>query len=574
MFDTIPGSAQEAVTWGPEQYAPYYEALVARPLTAESIHQWLLDWSRISRLAYEVGSRLVVATSVDTTDAEAERLYTAFVEQVEPALRTYDNALNRKLLESGLKPDNFELPLRKIATDAALFREANLPLLAEENKLRLEFDKIIGVQTVQWEVQEVTLTQLTPIFLEADRTRRERAWRASMERRLQDREALNALWVRFMDLRGKIAANADQPDYRAYMWQAKKRFDYTPEDSITFQNAIEAVVVPAVRRIREKRRARLGLDRLRPWDATSGADAAYVDALGRPPLKPYDTIAQMNDSARTIFNKVDPALGAYFQTMIDDNLLDLDNRKGKAPGGYCIDFPVAQRPFIFMNAVGVHDDVQTLLHEGGHAFHAFETFNLPYFHQAEYPMEFAEVASMSMELIAGPYLEKDAGGYYDFADAARARVEHMENILIFWPYMAVVDAFQHWVYTNHQAASDPANCDAAWGDLWDRFIPGIDYTGLDAIKVTGWHRKPHIFQVPFYYVEYGLAQLGAVQVWANSLKDQAGAVRDYRRALALGGTAGLPDLFAAAGARFAFDADTLQRQVDLLEDSINALDPA
>jgi len=258
--------------------------------------------------------------------------------------------------------------------------------------------------------------------------------------------------------------------------------------------------------------------------------------------------------------------------MARESLLDLDNRKNKAPGGYCASFPMSKRPFIFMNAVGLHDDLQTMLHESGHAFHNFERDALTYSQQRQIGLEFAEVASMSMELLAAPYLAAREGGVYSDADARRARVEHLESDILFWPYMAVVDTFQHWVYAHPSDAADPSKCDAQWAVQWDRFMGGVDWGGLDEEMVTGWHRKLHIHQVPFYYVEYGLAQLGAVQVWANALRDQAGAVARYRRALALGGTAALPQLFAAAGAKFAFDTATLGRYVDLMERTIEELE--
>jgi oligoendopeptidase F len=400
-----------------------------------------------------------------------------------------------------------------------------------------------------------------------DRDKRERAWKLVAERQLADREALNQLWTRFLPLRREIAGNADMPDYRAWRWRNFQRFDYTPDDCLRFHDAIEKVVVPAVSRIYERRRQQLGVDTLRPWDLE-------VDPLNRPPLRPFSDVSALNGTTSTIFHKVDPQLGEYFDIMQREHLLDLDNRKGKAPGGYCTSFAVAERPFIFMNAVGVHDDVQTLLHEGGHAFHVFETNKLPPYRRGQAPIEFCEVASMSMEHIAGRYLAKSEGGYYSDADAARARIEHLEGDLIFWPYMAVVDAFQHWVYTHPDDAMNPANCDAEWSRQWDRFKPGIDYSGLEDNKVTGWHRKLHIFQIPFYYVDYGIAQLGAVQVWRNSLRDQAKAVADYRSALALGGTRTLPQLFSAAGAKLAMDADTLREAVDLIEATIAELAPA
>jgi oligoendopeptidase F len=285
-------------------------------------------------------------------------------------------------------------------------------------------------------------------------------------------------------------------------------------------------------------------------------------------------VQQLIDGTATIFNQVDPELGAYYATMRDEGLLDLANRKNKAPGGYCTGFPAAKRPFIFMNAVGLHDNVQTMLHEAGHAFHAFESFKLPYIQQQDAPMEFAEVASMAMELLAAPNLSADRGGFYSEADANRARAEHLEGIIRFWPYMAVVASFQHWAYTHPDDAADPANCDAAWSDLWGRFMVGIDVSGLEDWVATGWHRKLHIYHVPFYYIEYGLAQLGAVQVWANALDDHAASLARYRAALRLGNTATLPELFAAAGARFAFDSDTLGRAVALVEDTLAGLEPA
>jgi oligoendopeptidase F len=280
----------------------------------------------------------------------------------------------------------------------------------------------------------------------------------------------------------------------------------------------------------------------------------------------------LEDGVEAIFQHVDPQLGKYFVTMREEKLLDLDNRKGKAPGGFCSEFNVQRRPFIFMNAVGVHDDVQTLLHEGGHAFHVFETSNLPYNQQLQVGMEFAEVASMAMELLAAPYLGVDYGGFYTRQQAARARIEHLEGAILFWPYMAVVDAFQHWVYLHPEEARLPVNCDTTWSNLWDRFMQGVDWDGLDVEKATGWHRKLHIFQVPFYYIEYGLAQLGAMQVWRNAITDQAQAVADYRKGLALGGTVSLPLLYTTAGAKFAFDEPTLGQAIDLAMETIAALE--
>jgi oligoendopeptidase F len=562
MQPPLPRSAETFTSWA--QAEPFVHDLLARKLTPATLDAWLADWTRLARLVQETYQRLYVATTVDTEDREAEQRYYAFLEDIYPASQAAEQQLKQQLLASGLEPDNFAVPLEHMRTQSLLFRDANLPLLSEEQKLSNADDKIRSAQTVEWEGRELTLDQMQPLYQDADRAVRERAWRLARARQLADRGALNDLWGHMLDLRRRIAANADCADYREYRWRQLLRSDYTPADCEAFHAAIEQVVVPAAERVYARRRERLGVEALRPWDLD-------VDAQGVAPLRPFGDVTDLEARCAAMLARVNPELGAQFASMRREQLLDLGNRKGKAPGGYCTFFPIAERPFIFMNAVGVHEDVNTLLHEAGHAFHVFHIFDgdgLPYHQQWDVGMEFAEVASMSMELLAAPYLPASAGGFYTDQDAARARIEHLEGILRFWPYMAVVDAFQHWAYTHPEAAADPADCDASWSALWQRFMPGVDWSGLERELADGWRQKLHIFQTPFYYVEYGLAQLGAVQVWRNALSDQAGAVARYRYALSLGGTANLPDLYAAAGARFAFDAATLRQAVELIESTI------
>jgi oligoendopeptidase F len=565
MFNTLPATAQEMTAWTWPQIEPFYAELAARDLTAENVSTWLSDWTRLSNLLNETQTRLYIATTVNTADKAAQERFHAFLEQIgEPAQRA-EQILREKLLASGLEPEGFAVPLRAIRADAELFREANVPLFTQERKLETEYDTIVGAQTVNWDGEERTISQLRPLYQNPGRAIRERAWRLSMERQLADRDTLNDLWTRLLKLRLQISSNAGFSDYRAYRWKVFKRFDYTPEDCLTFHDAIEQAVVPAAERVYERRRQQLELDALRPWDLS-------VDPLGRPALRPFDNVTELESKVEAIFRQVDPELGEYFAIMRREGLLDLDNRKNKAPGGYQIDLRAVKRPFIFMNAVGLHDDVQTMLHEGGHAFHCFESSRLPYAQQLEFGSEIAEVASMSMELLAAPYLTAENGGFYSQADAARARIEHLESLILFWPYMAVVDAFQHWVYTHPNEAMQPAACDAEWSRLWSRFMAGVNWEGLEEEMKTGWHRKLHIFQIPFYYVDYGLAQVGAVQVWRNALTDQAAAVRRYRQALSLGNTRPLPALFEAAGARLAFDAATLGELVSLIETTIADLE--
>lgn len=332
------------------------------------------------------------------------------------------------------------------------------------------------------------------------------------------------------------------------------------------------MVVPAATRIYEKRKKALGLESLRPWDLADGWYSRPTSPAKAPPLKPFTTVEDLKTKTSVIFHHVDPALGAYFDTMLTENLTDLENRKNKAPGAYCTSYTSIRKPFVFVNAVGTHDDVMTLLHESGHAFHVFETAKIPYLQQLAVPMEFAEVASMAMELLASPFLTKSQGGFYTDSEAAFARTEHLEGMVLFWPFMAVVDAFQEWVYEKPIEGADPAACDEQWGQLWDRFMPAVDWSGLEDVKVTGWHRKQHIHQVPFYYVEYGMAQLGAVQLFGNALQDQELAVSKYRQALSLGATVTLPQLFATAGAKFAFDTSILKTAVDLMEKVVGELE--
>jgi oligoendopeptidase F len=572
MLKNLPTTPQEIIAWPWPEIESHYKELETRALSAADVDAWLADWSSVAERIEEMYARLAVATSTNTADKEADGRMNAFLDGIYPRVMATEELLKEKLLASKLEPRGFEIPLRNMRAEANLFRSSNLALLADQQKLSIEYDKIYGAQTVKWDGEEVTLTRLAMNFQQPDRARREKAWHLKAQRQLSDRKAINDLWKKFMEVRARIAKNADKPSYREYTWVQKLRFDYTPEDCKSFAAAIEQVVVPAATRIYQKRKRALGLDTLRPWDLVDGWYSRPAPAAGIPQLKPFTSIEELKSKTSAIFHKVDPVLGGYFDTLLAEGLTDLDNRKNKAPGAYCTSYTSIRKPFIFVNAVGTHDDVMTTLHESGHSFHVFETARIPYIHQLAVPMEFAEVASMGMELLASPYLTKANGGFYSEAEAARARIEHLEGMILFWPFMAAVDSFQEWVYENPVKGSDPAACDEKWGELWDRFIPGVDYTGLEEVKVTGWHRKLHIHQVPFYYVEYGLAQLGAVQIFGNARTDQADALAAYRKALSMGGMVTLPELFAAAKAKFAFDVPILEKAVGLMESVVGELD--
>jgi oligoendopeptidase F len=576
MAFMLPKDPLSVLDWKWERFKNYYDELAERKLDKASLEEWMADWTAIASLVSEAGNRLHVALDLHADDPELETRYTTFLEAIVEPAQAAEQKLKERLLESRLEPVGFAIPLRNMRAEAALFRAENLPLQTEHEKTAIEYDKVVGARTVRWEGREYTVTQLVGELSGAGREVREKGWRLAMDRVLADSGAIDGVWTRLMGIRAKIAANSGYPDYRAYAWQQRLRFEYSPEDCQTFRDAIEKAIVPAAERVYARRAKRLGVASLRPWDVSVDVmrqTDINVDCFGRPALRPYADVKELEDKIGKVFRKVDPRVGAYFDTMKAEGLYDLANYKGKTPGAYCTSYNASRRPYVFMNAAGAPGDVDTLLHEMGHAFHAFQVYgnkDLKYCQLWDYPYEFAEVASMSMEFLGSPYLSKAEGGFYTEEEAARAAIMHMEQFLLFWPFMAVVDGFQHWAYENGGQGSDPAACDAAWAGLWDRFIVGVDWSGLERAKAKGWQRKLHPFHYPFYYAEYGFAQLGAVQIYKSYLERGAVAITNYLHGLSLGFSVTLPELFKASGGRFAFDAATLKEAADFLEERIAA----
>lgn len=546
---------------------PHFDALERESLAPDKVAAWLEGWSDLEKHLAEARTRAYRAMTENTADAEAERQYLHMVEQIGPKVQVAAQTLKAKLLgiEDFAPKAEHRGMLERLRAEAELYRPENVPILTELEVLDAEYNKMVGAMSVSFDGQELTLEIASQRLLEPDRERREFAWHAIYDRWLEDRERLDALFLKMLALRRQLARNAGLSDYREYIWRAYARFDYRPEDCRTFHEAIRTNVVPLTSRLLEQDRVAFGVQTMRPWDY----DFRFpLDPMGREPLKPFSSVQELVEGGQRIFSAVDPELGAQFGAM-RAGFLDLESRPGKAPGGYCEYFPISRMPYIFMSAVGTHDDLNTLLHEGGHAFHgfAFGASQSLYWNYWS-PMEFAELGSMAMELLAHPYLERSRGGFYSADDARRARTEHLRSILRFLPYMAIVDAFQHWIYAEAPEQLSARDLDSKWDELWDAFSPGVDWTGLEEVKRSRWHRQGHIFGNPFYYVEYGMAQLGALQVWRNALQDQARALEAYKRSLALGYTRKVPELFAAAGARFAFDTDMVGSLVALIEDHL------
>ena len=533
-----------------------YQRLLDRPVhSAEELEAWLLDRSELESAVGQAGVVLYVRMTCQTDDEARASAYKEYVSTVAPALAPLSDKLDRKYIQArdllgrpaAIPAERYEVLDRAIRADIELFREENVPLHRDLSLLSQEYQTICGAMTVQFKGEERTLAQMGKYLQEPDRPLRKAAWTATAQRRLQDKDKLEELFDKMLALRHKVAANAGLNRYIDYRFKELHRFYYTPEDCERYHQAVEEHVVPLWAHVLKDRRRKMKVRSLRPWDTA-------VDPLGRAPLKPFDHPEGLIAGAQAVFTRTDPVLGRQFTSMGQMGLLDLASRKGKAPGGYQTSLPEARRPFIFMNSVGLDRDVRTLLHEGGHAFHAMAAVEEPLLAYRHAPMEFCEVASMGMELLAGDHLSVF---YPEDENFRRSRREHLEEVLWILPWVATIDSFQQWLYT-HPGHSAGARREA-WLASLGRFDGGvIDWKGLDEQRAYLWHRQLHIFEVPFYYIEYGIAQLGALQLWVKARSDPAAALAGYRAALALGGSKPLPALFAAAGLKFDFSAETIE----------------
>ena len=545
------------------QVLPLYQALLDRPISTKAeLEKWLKDFSDLDSAVDEYGARRYIDKSCHTDDPEIEMRYLKHIDGLEK-INPLDIALRKKLLECPLQasPDErkYGMLLRNWLAEVEIFRDENIPIETQISRLENDYHNVVGQMMIHFRASDYTPQQMDRFQQDPDRSTRQEAWEAVAKLRLEDREKIDSVYEKLLPLRQKIAKNAGLQSYRDYAWKAYKRFDYTPDDCLKFADAIEQYCVPLVTKLNDQRVVDLRIKTLRPWDLD-------VDPKNRPPLQPFpqDQPQILIDRTKEIFKRISPALAADFDQLIEHDNLDLQTRKGKQPGGYQCGLEETQQPFIFMNAAGLERDVEILLHEGGHAFHylaAARTQPLVFLRSA--PMEFNEVASMSMELLGSDHLDV----FYNEADADRARKKLLEGIIRFLPWMAIIDSFQHWIYThdNHTRTQR----DEQWLSLMDRFRPGIDWSGHEASKQSLWHQKGHLFEAPFYYIEYGIAQLGALQLWMKSRHDLRQAIANYRAALSLGGTRPLPELFAAAGIKFDFSSRTLEPLMKAVWDGLS-----
>ena len=545
MTDFVPADI-DATNW--DNLQPYYQQLLDREFKCSGcLEQFLLDRSELDAAASEAGSNLYITMTCNTEDKNAKDAFLSFVENVEPELKKLGFELNKKVVGSqhidSLDKDRFGVLVRDWCADVEIFRDENVPLQTEDTKLGQEYAELCGAMMVKFDGEERTMPQMGMYQQDQDRSVREASWRAVAERRLQDRDTIDGIFDKMVANRNQTAQNAGFEEYRGYMFAVKHRFDYTPEDCIAFHDAIDEACMPIVRALAKERKEALGVDTLRPWDIA-------VDPHGHAALKPFDSADDLIEKTSKLFHRMDTELGDMFDTMRDGGYsLDLDSRKGKAPGGYQASRDRQRKPFIFMNAAGLPRDLDTMVHEAGHAFHYMlcRHDDLVWYRGA--PLEFAEVASMSMELLAYPFLDE----FYSPEEIKRAIKKHLEGIVSTLTWVATIDAFQHWIYLNPEHTREERT--AHWLELGERFGGSVDWTGLEAEQEAVWHRQLHPFEVPFYYVEYGIAQLGALQMWLKYIENPKEAIAAYKNGLELGASKTLPSLFEASGLKFDFTTD-------------------
>ncbi|HSU49606.1 MAG TPA: M3 family oligoendopeptidase [Segetibacter sp.] len=539
---------------------PYFKELSERPINSkEELEKWMKDMSELEAVVSEDACWRQIRMTCDTTDQKLTEAFTFFCMEIQPKLQPYADLLNRKLIDSPytkeLDGEQYFTYLRNVRKSIELFREANIPLQAELSVMAQQYGQISGAMAVEVKGQEYTLQQASKFLEDHDRSLREEVYRKINERRLQDKDSLNDLYTQLIQKRHQVALNAGFENFRDYKFAEMGRFDYTKEDCFNFHKAVKLHVLPLVKKINEKKKAKLGLDTLRPWDTEAEPE-------GIEPLRPFTTGEDLTEKAIKCFEELNPFFADCLRKMKELGHLDLESRKGKAPGGYNCPLAESGAPFIFMNAAGQMHDVTTMVHEGGHAIHSFLSHPLPLSAFKEYPMEIAEVASMAMELFSMEFWKV----FFDKEeDLMRAKEHQLERTITIFPWIATVDKFQHWVYENPNHTVEERT--EKWMEILEEFSTGVvDFSGLEEYRKFSWQRQLHLFEVPFYYIEYGIAQLGAIGMWKQFKGNKEQALRNYINALSLGGTKTLPALYQAAGLEFNLSPDYIKSLMDFVNE--------
>ena len=554
----------EVTSW--EALKPYYNDLLEREITsANDLQQWFQDRSELEAVISEDLAWRYIKMTCDTTDEQLRESYTEFVTQIQPEIAPFSNELNKKALASPYLDElknlgGYPILIRELEKDARIFREENIPLQTEAQNEAQNFGKISGAMTVKINKQEMTLQQAANRLQSTDRKVRKKAYKKITKRRLEDKDPLNALFTKLINVRDKIGKNAGFDNYRDYKFTEMGRFDYALQDCVDFHNAVAKEVVPMLNNLAAMRKLKLEVKRLRPWDKA-------VDPEGNQPLKPFSTGKDLTQKTIEAFGSLDPYLGECIAVMREMGHLDLESRKGKAPGGY--NYPLSETgvPFIFMNATSNLRDMVTMMHEGGHAVHSFLTRDLELTNFQHTPSEVAELASMAMELISMDYWHLF---FKNEEDLKRAKREHLEQIIETLPWVATIDRFQHWVYENPNHSLEQRV--AEWNSILDTFSDNItDWDGLEEEKSHLWQKQLHLYEVPFYYIEYGFAQLGAIAVWKNYRNDPKKGLEGYKNALKLGYTRTIPEVYEAANIKFDFSPAYIKSLMSFVREELDRI---
>lgn len=544
-------------TW--ELLQTYFDELEKRPINSfDELYKWLLDYNELGAVVSEDMAWRYIKMTCDTNNTALRDSYNDFVQNIEPKMAPISNRLNEKLMASPfkeqLKKQGYPIYLRGIKNSIDLFREKNIPLNTQLQELEQKFGEISGAQSIEHNGETITLQKAGVFLKDLNREVRKTVYDKVQTRRAQDETALNDLFNQLVKLRQQVALNTGFKNYRDFKHQQLARFDYSVQDCLNFHESVKQHAVPLVDEHDKRRKAKLNLQDYRPWDTS-------VDEEGLPPLKPFQTAQELIDKTIACFNRLDPFFGDCVATMHKMNRLDLESRIGKAPGGYQYPLYETNVPFIFMNSVGLHRDLVTMVHEGGHAIHSFLDFDLELVEFKSPPSEIAELASMSMELMSMEHWEVF---FENKEELRRAKRQQLESVIDALPWIAAIDKFQHWIYTHPEHTVEERY--AEWKNIIKDFGSSvIDYSGCENHLARRWQVQLHLYEVPFYYIEYGFAQLGAIAVWRNYKKDPKKAVAQYKAALALGYTKSIPEVYAAAGIKFDFSPAYIKELMDFVK---------
>lgn len=544
---------------------PYFLKLTERSIhSAESLKKWLLDRSELEAFLEEELAWRYIRMNCDTMDEGLADRFNQFVTEIEPHISTYSNILDRKFIESpylkDLDQQKYLIPIRAAKNRIAIFREENVPLLARLQVEEQEYGRILSQMTVTYRGKELTLQMAGNYLKEVDRKTRMSVYRLISERRGKDSSTLQDLFSRLIQTRDQVARNAGFKNFRDYKFTELGRFDYSVKDCERFHESISDEVIPLVRTILDKRRECLGLPELRPWDLD-------VDPDRKPPLKPFNTVGELIHRSVQCLSRVKPAYGDYLHSMEQIGFLDLSSRKGKAPGGFNYPLYESNIPFIFMNATGNLRDLETIMHESGHAIHSFLSKELEIIDFKNLPAEVAELASMTMELLSMDYWD---AFFSSEGECIRAKRSQLEGIIMILPWIASVDKFQHWIYLNPNHSDDERN--SKWIEILGQFETGqVNWSGFEKPRAFSWQKQLHLFESPFYYIEYGIAQLGAIAIWKQYRQNAKKALDRYEKALQLGYSVTIPEIYRNAGIDFNFSSEYVRELMKFISDELDEL---